>query len=1695
MMVDSPPPQRLRRPVQLPIPVQPPTPAQRLAAVKRQRRLRDNISPDRAQAIRDENAAQHQQQRHQLSPDRVQSIRDQDAAQHRQHYYRQQGIVAQQLHTEYLALMNFNRDANPPVFGDVDEHSCGSFDRICRYCGAKHFLEEQVRGKRNVFTSCCRQGRLQLPPLIHQYPRWLRTALTDDTDINYANFRAHSRSYNASLSFVSLGAHIKRPTGRGPPCFIINGMAHHYMHAVNDPNNDRPGYAQLYYYESGTQANELRMQHPAMAALDATFVRQIHNYITSTINGQPVNQYAKIFRSTHELLEGYTAAEVDQVRLVFNLEYQMPGVHPGRQNAPVAENEVAAVFVLENDGVPNIRRDFEVYARRPENQPRDRAFVNITSPHLDPMCYVILFPHGDPGWNIHWNCLSYDPERPNEPNKRFSMQQYKCALLQVRDDPWRPILHAGNLTQQFIVDSYLQIESNNLDWVKMNQDTIQAQAYTALNDFVKRQAARMPAPDELPVQAAPSIILPSTFTGSSRYMRQLCLDAMAIFGRFGKPDLFMTVTCNPTWSEITANLLPGERPHDRPDIVSRVFTLKLESIMDDIKRGRLGPMVCYVYTIEFQKRGLPHAHILINLQTGFKPISPAMIDKIVCAELPNRDQNPRLFDIVSRVMIHQCRADCKDRNGGCKKHFPKKTANVTELEFNNYPIYRRRQMPAKIRVMRANQPIMIDNTMVVPYNPYFTLKYNAHINIEICTNMHSAIKYIYDYVFKGFDVASLSFTRDGRLICNEVKNYINCRYVSAPEAIWRIFEFKMHDNSHAVYRLPIHLEQPREIFFEDGMGELPEREDERFKTMLNAFFELNEPNNSTSRGYLYTEIPTHFVYDSARRLWKRRQQRGDSIVARIRDCSTVGELFALRMLLLHVPGPQSFAHLRNVNGRQHATFRAAAQSLGLMKNDEIFYDTFDNLLPLRMPPQLRQLLASLLMNYIITSAETFWERYRQHMIEDFRRMPLYANATEAELFNFALHDLNRRFAQKGLNNRTFGLPRPQGDPPVMPVRQRQQQQHQNIVLNQAQQHGFDRIMGAARRKHNQRLFVVIGPGGSGKTTLYKRIINTCRAEGLTARVFATTGIAATLMEGGTTVHRGFGLPLDMHEQAHSTFRHREQIQCLELSAAHVILIDEVTMMVKDGLRIVDEVLRFIMGTVVPFGGKTIVLGGDFRQLLPVIPGGTRTHIVSHCVISSPLWRHFEVISLTENMRAIGDQHYVEWLLKLGTGSLDEVAELDNIPNMIEIPKEILLDVPAPPPGPRRVSPEEMPDELRTMIQAIFGDDINDLTSVELASRAILASTVKTVMAVNNHLIASLDGQLKEYLSIDEVASDYPHDVQNYPVEYLNAQQPSGLPPHKLKLKIGAVVMLLRNLDPENGLSNGTRLRVTQMLDNAIEASIISESHYGDVIFIARMDITSSDSRQQVQIRRLQFPLIPAFAMTINKSQGQTIERCGIYLNDLVFAHGQLYVALSRSRNRQSIKVFVKEQEGRQGHLLRQLQQHQDRVFTMNVVFREVFVNGEIPQPPALPNLEDEDPELANALIHHIDDEDMDEFMGNMDQRLLRRSQPVVVHPNPDDDYGDYPGNIDFSQDSDANYEFFDEEWDEDYAATLQERQLTQAREREVRRSGQPSLIELEDSDEEEPLLSGRNALQVLHAEHAQLIEQRAREHQQYQQQQ
>lgn len=290
------------------------------------------------------------------------------------------------------------------------------------------------------------------------------------------------------------------------------------------------------------------------------------------------------------------------------------------------------------------------------------------------------------------------------------MNFYKYRLM-IRANQNNHLLKCGKLFQQYIVDMYAKIESERLLFFRLNQKKLRVEEYIHLRDAIRNEGDAS--------KIGQKVILPSTFIGSPRHMQEYAQDGLVYVQRYGKPDLFITFTCNPTWPEIATLLFPGQQPSDRHDVIARIFKEKLNKLMNVITKSHVfGIVRCWMYSIEWQKRGLPHAHILIWLKTK---ITPNQIDQIISAEIPNPQEDPILYDIVRKNMIHgpcgklnsnsPCMAD-----GKCTKKYPRDLLQETQTSEDGYPLYRRRK-PCDggytTTIKMKNNDIKIDNRFVV----------------------------------------------------------------------------------------------------------------------------------------------------------------------------------------------------------------------------------------------------------------------------------------------------------------------------------------------------------------------------------------------------------------------------------------------------------------------------------------------------------------------------------------------------------------------------------------------------------------------------------------------------------------------------------------------------------------------------------------------------------------------------------------------------------------------------------------------------------------------------------------------------------------------------------------------------------------------------------------------------------------------
>jgi hypothetical protein len=331
----------------------------------------------------------------------------------------------------------------------------------------------------------------------------------------------------------------------------------------------------------------------------------------------------------------------------------------------------------------------------------------------------------------------------------------------------------------------------------------------------------------------------------------------------------------------------------------------------------------------------------------------------------------------------------------------------------------------------------------------------------------------------------------------------------------------------------------------------------------------------------------------------------------------------------------------------------------------------------------------------------------------------------------------------------------------------------------------------------------------------------------------------------------------------------------------------------------------------------LLLAGDFRQCLPVVKGANRAQTTSHCINKSYLWKHFKILRLTENMRvrASGDpelEAFDQWTLSIGNGDNDDEAVL--------IPDDMVTEI--VPNTPKESWHEE--ESMKKFCKLIFPDlETNISNPGWLEGRAILTPTNSEVSTINEMMQQWVPGNITKLSSADTLEN--PNDAFRFNSEYLNTLQPNGFPQHILTLKAGIPLMLLRNINPRQGLCNGTRLIYDKTIDSKLlQCRIVGSER---VVLIPRITFIPKAGDYPFEWQRRQFPVRIAFATTINKSQGQSLKKVGVWLRGQVFGHGQLYVACSRVSAPSQLKFAI----------MRDSAETDKQLKAKNIVYKEILL--------------------------------------------------------------------------------------------------------------------------------------------------------------
>ncbi|VDP42085.1 unnamed protein product [Heligmosomoides polygyrus] len=504
----------------------------------------------------------------------------------------------------------------------------------------------------------------------------------------------------------------------------------------------------------------------------------------------------------------------------------------------------------------------------------------------------------------------------------------------------------------------------------------------------------------------------------------------------------------------------------------------------------------------------------------------------------------------------------------------------------------------------------------------------------MCFNVY-AVKYLFKYVYKGPDRARVHIyeSSDGnQRNQDEIDAYIDARYVCAPEAVHRIFGFKMQDRSDAVERLQVHLPGYESVIFNAGEEEQALEAAQNRLSTLTGYFAINKTCTDLerqhgrlpvgmvdSRDLHYFEMPQAFVFDKG---WKQRKRQARTIGRMHFVGPQEQERFALRLLLLYGKGFTSFEDVRTVGGHLHPSFVSAARAAGYLRDETFFLHSIREAAAFHMPSQLRSYFVALIVYGGLQDPlpVELWNTYKEDFMEDFLKDGMSHAVAESKAF----YEIANRIKALGKDFRQFlNLEVSQLDvcDAHVDYEGHERRGHANYgLLNSEQKLVVDDLLSAINQPEGQ-CFFLDGPGGSGKTFVYTTIYHLATARRKQVLNVAWTGIAANLLPDGRTATSAFRLVVA--DQNRSSSMKRQSEEAKRLSKIDAVIWDEAPMAPKQALDAVNALLQDIMQNTLPFGGKVMLLGEIFV-------------------------RH----RLKSNMRLqVNDYEYSEWLIRIGNGEI------------------------------------------------------------------------------------------------------------------------------------------------------------------------------------------------------------------------------------------------------------------------------------------------------------------------------------------------------------------------------------------------------------------------------------------------------------
>ena len=1174
-------------------------------------------------------------------------------------------------------------------------------------------------------------------------------------------------------------------------------------------------------------------------------------------------------------------------------------------------------------------------------------------------------------------------------------------------------------------------------------------------------------PDQPGYRETGKTYLNSHFHGSRRHLRKLSTNGLIVVSQKGNPHLFITLTCNSEWPEIKDRLFYGQTAFDRPDVTTQVFRARLAAFKQNLRAGKYFrddtqlwstheieyEMMC----IEYQHRGLPHAHLVVRLSNmpleEDKEGQLRWIKKHIHSCAPRLDDceyfTTARRDLVRKHMLHTCSSaenGCL-KNGICKRRYDTLVVNGGEPSFGHlhFPVYGRREE---------------EDLRIVPHHVYILEDWDGHVNVEYCGSHYTPI-YLYKYVFKGAKKEKFRLTNaDDIADDDEINLHIRAQVISSMDSMWRVMGYSTYPATHPSVII-VHAQTPETIqqYATDGK-------------VTDLYVYLNRPQlirtgtteplppehkGKTMNELTYLEFYTIYCYsrklrkskqnkptDEGRLWWKltlpngvelfvTKRERPDECIVRMNMLySSAGEVYYLRLLLNTYPtrtlkdfltrhysnGLENEANAAdnhsagevNENGeiqyiRAANTFQEACLFNGLLNDVKEAMTCFEYAMITGTPPLLRNLFITQTVQGFPTIQIFNDPQKRRAMSLDF--ISRHRQGFNSRLaLNDLLTDLAERMNGENKKLSDYGLPESENVKTELELErlkydaafqaQLLQQLNQSHPNNPEQQEVFDYITNEIDNINPEKATYIFlnGPAGSGKSCLTQKIMAYARSKEHIALGTASTNLAATNFKDFTSFHYCFRIPVledyEIEEGIKLQCRLKDKPGKEELIlAATLIMCDEFPNLPKECFEAAAEHEIFDY-----FRGKIFIGIGDFQQIAPVVKFGSMEQIKMACIQNSKYWPSFQVRSLKTNMRLerlrqkvlqsiqyleekiesaqdngnlpliqklkqdqetlvsdeLGQREYARMILQIGSGNVDDT---DQISFHAVDPTNFSTTYRY---NPCKVFVLEDKEERETWLE--YNDRSTDsklkalhhfypqgFQSHKMHTKTILAATNRQIDDWNS-IVQKMNPNYSDYqetpkclisFSSDVLSAvDDPRDVisRMLTTEMLNRFNSDKSPPHILKLCVGDICYLMRTLGRKTKLATNKRVRILELRKVAIKVQTIeNDNSPGEVHFIPRIRFRFTlPYGESYEVTRTQFPLRLAYAVSINKSQGQQYEDILFDTTHQAFTHGHLYVALSRITKYNKICFFTYKS------LVISDDNNEDKILLQNIVYPDLLTS-------------------------------------------------------------------------------------------------------------------------------------------------------------